>query len=305
VKRLDVCSLRKVYRRRIVANDDISLAVEPGEVMGVLGPNGAGKTTLIRQVLGLTRPTSGSVLVDGHDVVRDPAAARSACSYQPQTQAPLTGVKPRHAIGLVGRLRGASRAEAMARTDELIARLQLEEWADRPLNEVSGGTARLVSFCFAAVQAGHLVVLDEPTNDVDPMRRRVLWQLVRELADSGSGVLLVTHNVLEAQQAVDTLAIIDAGRVVAAGTPAELRGAGPPRLRLELRGVPHPSDLPPFVELHSMDSARVVATVDLSDAEAAVRWCRGHQDDGALEEFTLGPMSLEDIYLNSVGGVAR
>src|SRR5439155_11272610 len=103
-------------------------------------------------------------------------------------------------------------------------RFELGQWANRTITELSGGVARLVAFCMAAVAAGRVVILDEPTNDVDPLRRKLLWREVRALADAGSAVLLVTHNVLEAERCVDRLAIIDHGRAVGEGTPATMKG---------------------------------------------------------------------------------
>jgi ABC-2 type transport system ATP-binding protein len=296
---LAVRNLRKVFGRRVVANEDISLGVGRGEIMGVLGPNGAGKSTLLHQCLGLTKPTSGSITIEGHDVVAEPAIARERCSFQPQIQAPPWGLKPRRSIALMGRMRGMDRRGAERRTEQLVERLELGEWADRPMNQLSGGAARLVSFCFAVVCPGDIVILDEPTNDVDPVRRRLLWDVVRDLAAAGSAVLLVTHNAPEAQQAVDRLVIVDHGRVVAAGRPSELSSRVGDQLRLELRPAPGATieEAPFDVDVGN----RIVAMVPPDRAEEAVRWCREQQRLGLVESYSLGPSTLEDIYLASVG----
>src|SRR5215468_7184399 len=123
---LDVRHLTKDYRKGVRANDDISITVEAGEILGLFGHNGAGKTTLLNQIAGLARPTSGSIRVDGHDPVADPAAARRVCSLQPQSQAPLDGITPRQAIEILARIRGASRRRARDRAAELIGALQIE-----------------------------------------------------------------------------------------------------------------------------------------------------------------------------------
>ena len=209
------------------ANDGIDVTVGRGEVLGVLGPNGAGKTTLVRQVLGLVKPDSGSIRIGGIDVVADPRAAHRLCSYQPQTHVPFTGLRARRVIELLARMHGASKADARRRAAELLERLDLGAIADRRVDDASGGTARLVGFAAAIARPGEVVVLDEPTNDVDPLRRRVLWDLVRETAEAGATIILVTHNVHEAERAVDHLAIIDAGRVAASGRPADLRRRHP------------------------------------------------------------------------------
>ncbi len=219
---LHIRELTKVYRRGVRANDAISLDVAEGHVAGLLGHNGAGKTTLLSQVVGLVRPTQGRITLLGRDPVADPAYARRVCSFQPQAQAPLRGVTARQAIEIVGRIRGGSRAQVRRRTSALLAALDIEEWADAPAEQLSGGVRRLTAFGMAIVTPGRLVMLDEPTNDVDPVRRRLLWEQVGLLAAAGHAVVLVTHNVAEAEKIIDQAVVLDHGRVVAAGTPAAL-----------------------------------------------------------------------------------
>ncbi|MBV8691739.1 MAG: ABC transporter ATP-binding protein [Actinobacteria bacterium] len=298
---LEVGGVTKRYKRGPVANDDITLSVDAGEVFGLLGPNGAGKTTLIGQVLGLVKPTSGSITIDGADVVAAPGVARQACSYQPQSSVPIDNLTPREAIELAGRIRGGRRSEMLARADLLLQSLDLMEWADKR-SQLSGGVARLVAFCMAAVEPGRVVILDEPTNDVDPLRRKLLWTQVRALADNGAAVLLVTHNVLEAERCVDRLAIIDHGRVMALGTPADLKTALGAPLRLELVLEPGgdaptgPSFAPPPVQV----GRRVFVDVDPGDVAEAVTWARDLQAVHAIAEFAVAPASLEDVYVRRV-----
>ena len=295
---LTVRDVVKQYRRGPRANDGVSIDLEAGEVLGLLGPNGAGKTTLVRQVLGLVRPTSGSIEIDGADVVADPAVARSACSYQPQAQVPLYLLKPRRAIELLGRMRGLDRDVARAGAGVLIERLHLGEWADKRTQDASGGISRLVAFSMAVVAPGKVVVLDEPTNDVDPLRRKILWEIVREVAERGSGVLLVTHNVAEADRAVDRLAIMDGGRVVAAGRPSELRQAREVPFRFEAVAVG--VDPPGFLVNGARVGGRVVGGLRDGDVEVALHWCREQQAAGVVEEFSIGPATLEEVYVETV-----
>jgi ABC-2 type transport system ATP-binding protein len=167
---VEIENLTKTYRNGVTANKDISLSIDAGEVFGLLGPNGAGKTTLVGQVLGSVVPTSGSIHLAEVDVLRNPAGARRICSYQPQTSAPIEHMTPLEAIQLVGRIRGGKPAAVRSRAEELIDLLELREWANKVV-QLSGGVARLVTFCMAVVVPGRVVVLDEPTNDIDPLRR--------------------------------------------------------------------------------------------------------------------------------------
>src|SRR5690606_21432511 len=226
----DVLHVAGLTRRfgKVVANDDVSLRVRPGEVVGLLGHNGAGKTTLVSQVVGLLRPDAGTIRVGDVDAVRNPAAVRRHVSLQPQAQAPIDGLTPRAAIEIAGRIRGLSTRQAKAAAEELAAELDILPWLDKQAlpegRGLSGGIRRLTAFAMTVAAPTPLLVLDEPTNDIDASRRRLRWTAVRRRADAGAGVLLVTHNVTEAERIVDELVVLDRGRVVAAGSPARLRG---------------------------------------------------------------------------------
>ncbi len=300
---LEIENVVKEYRGGTRANNGISLTVQTGEVFGLLGPNGAGKTTLVHQVNGLLTPTSGRIVIDGVDVVADPGFARISCSFQPQTQVPIDGLTPMQAIELIGHLRKGEPQVVSERAQQLIKDLELEEWAESPGEALSGGAKRLVAFCMAAVVPGKLIILDEPTNDVDPLRRRLLWGLVRELADQGSAVLLVTHNVLEAERTVDRLAIIDHGRLIGLGTPGSMKDAEMGYLRLEILLEPgaKPPDTPGFFENPVNGGRRVIGRVAESAVEMAVEWASGLRDDRVVEEFSIGPATLEDAYLRKIG----
>jgi len=301
---LQIENLTKVYRTGTRANDNVSLSVGEGEVFGLLGHNGAGKTTLVNQVVGLLRPTSGVIRIDGRDMVADPGLARRLCSFQAQAQVPIDGLTPRQAIDLLGQLRGATRLEVQRRRERLAEALDLEEWMNTDASRLSGGVKRLVAFAMAAVAPGRVVMLDEPTNDVDPVRRRLLWRQVRSLADHGAAVLLVTHNVIEAERSVDRLAILDQGRVIAEGTPASLKERLGAELRLELVMDPDASDLPgaPFGLSAVPVGNRLMIGVPADGAGQAVAWAESLKSAGQVEEFTLGPATLEDVYIALVGG---
>ncbi|MEU4594324.1 ABC transporter ATP-binding protein [Micromonospora aurantiaca (nom. illeg.)] len=286
---LHIDNLTKVYRRGARANDGISLAVASGEVLGLLGHNGAGKTTLLNQVVGLARPTAGTITLLGRDPVAEPAWARSVCSFQPQAHAPLTGVTMRQAIEIIGGIRGGHRRAVQRRTAALLAALNIEEWADQPGERLSGGVRRLTAFCMAIVEPGRLVMLDEPTNDVDPVRRRLLWEQVRVLAAEGRGVVLVTHNIAEAERVIDRVVVLDHGRVTATGTPAAL--AADRHMRLELT-VPAEPTVPAWSLRTSREGDRLIVTVAEENAHLAVAWAQS-----LTSRFSLNPISLEEVYV--------
>ncbi len=307
---LTIEDISKTYRRRfskrpgVRANDGITLQVDGGQVYGLLGHNGAGKTTLVNGVVGLLRPDHGSIHIDGVDLIADAGRARELCSLQPQAQLPINGLTPRQAIDLLGRLRGGRKSAVEARRQALVDDLDIGAWIDTDGEKLSGGVKRLVSFAMAAVVPGRVIVLDEPTNDVDPVRRRLLWDAVRALADEGNAVLLVTHNVVEAEKAVDRLAILDAGRVVAEGTPARLKAGLDRELRLDLSLEPGQQVPPaaPFVLRYQPNGSRARAIVEAEHAGEAIAWAQTLRAERAIGEFSLTPASLEDAYVGLVSG---
>jgi len=285
------------------ANDGLTLEVRPGEVYGLLGPNGAGKSTLVKQVMGLLKPTRGGIYLGPHDLVADPAAARQLCSYLPQAQMPIDSFKVREAIEIAGLIRGGRAADVRRRSRTLLEALQIEEWGDSIGARLSGGVRRLVGFAMATVRPGLVVFLDEPTNDVDPLRRRMLWEQVRRVADEGSAVFLVTHNVLEAEHSVDRLAVIDGGRLVAEGTPSSLKAECRGQMRLLVMMTPGTPDpiLPDFVRSSTRVAHRLSIGLKEADVARSIDWAQSLMAQGLAEEYGLGATSLEDAYIRLTG----
>lgn len=338
-----ILDIQQLTRRfgTVLANDSVSLQVRAGQLSGLLGHNGAGKTTLVSQIVGLLRPDSGSLHVAGIDAIRRPALARRAVALQTQSTASLDGLTPRLAITLAARLRGLSSRDSRAASARLLEELDLGPWADRAARPegggLSGGVRRLTTLAMALAAPVPLLVLDEPTNDVDAARRRLLWSALRRRADDdGTAVLVVTHNVNEAESVVDELTVLDRGRVVASGSPAQLRarvlggkveldteGAGGSddtlRLTLRMPGEPDPTSTAAAAERHREEprrealglhlpeqldvrrnvvvGRRVILTLPASRAGEAVAWSTSQRAAGVIEDYTLGPASLEDAYL--------
>lgn len=302
--RFEVADLRKSYDDGTTfANDGISLRVEPGEVYGLLGPNGAGKTTLVKQVIGLLMPDAGSITLGEYDLVADPGHARQLCSFLPQAPMPIESFKSREAVDLAGQIRGGDSPSVRARRQHLFEALDLTEWTDTLGTKLSGGVRRLIGFVMTIVWPGRIVILDEPTNDVDPLRRRLLWEQIRLLGDEGVGVILVTHNVLEAEKSVDRLAIINEGKLIAEGTPSSLKASDRGRLRLQLMmtpGQPTP-DLPDFLGAETRVGNNLVTVIDESRASDGIHWAQSQVSNGVSEEYALGATTLEDVYVRMTG----
>jgi ABC-type multidrug transport system ATPase subunit len=295
---LEISDLRKQYRSGTLANAGISLALEPGEVYALLGPNGAGKTTLVRQVLGLLKPTSGQILVEGVDVVANPGYSRSRIGFLPQGQFDLQSLHVSELIESVARLRGIPAAEARRRADAIIDKLELGEFRKTSMHSSSGGIRRLAGFAAAVVGDTRLLVLDEPTNDVDPIRRQLLWDTISDLGHAGRTVLLVTHNLAEAERVIDRLAIIDGGRILREGSPASLRSVVTDKLRLELTLGREVAINP---ALHVDPRGPGLYLFEQADLQCVSTWLSGLRDEGALLDFRIGPPNLDDIYAAAVG----
>jgi ABC-2 type transport system ATP-binding protein len=207
----------------LVAVDHVSLEVETGTVFSLLGPNGAGKTTMVRMIATLSRPTSGTAIVCGHDVVREADAVRSAISMTGQFAALEDNLTARENLLLMARLRGYGKAAAGRLVDSLIDRFDIGEFRDKLVKAVSGGQRRRVDLAASLVVRPQLLVLDEPTTGLDPRSRQVVWSTVRDLVDEGVTVLLTTQYLEEADALADDIVLIDHGQAVAAGTPSDLK----------------------------------------------------------------------------------
>jgi ABC-2 type transport system ATP-binding protein len=218
---------------RVTALAGVDLEVPPGGVVGLLGPNGAGKTTVVRILATLIPPDSGRACVAGHDVVRNPAAVRRLIGLSGQyaaVDAYLTGAEN---LRMIGRLSGLTRAAAGRRADELVELFDLSGAAGRTARTYSGGMRRRLDVAASLVAAPRVLFLDEPTAGLDPRGRLGLWRLLADLAAAGASLLLTTQYLEEADRLADTIVVLDAGRVIAAGTSAQLKAqVGGDRLEL-------------------------------------------------------------------------
>jgi ABC-2 type transport system ATP-binding protein len=298
--------LSRTHRGGQLATDQVSLQIETGEVFGLLGPNGAGKTTLVRQLVGVLRPDSGRVTLLGQDVTADPRKASRLLAYLAQDEPALNELTIGLAVETTGRLRGLSKAAARKATAELLEQLSLEQLRDRPLCKLSGGQRRLAQVATSLVGDRPLLVLDEPTTGLDVTARRAVWELLRRRrTESGTTVVLVTHNVLEAEQVLDRVAVLDHGRVIACDTPGRLKALVSDDVRLDLvwRGEA-PLEDPVVAALGArsqIEGRRWSARLPAAEARETLAHLTTGPALAALDDFTLATPTLEDVYV-ALGG---
>ncbi|MBN1963043.1 MAG: ABC transporter ATP-binding protein [Anaerolineae bacterium] len=293
----EIINLTKRYPGQTVpANDDLTFTVERGEVFGLLGANGAGKTTLVKQMANLLSPTQGTIRLLGKPLTSEPLYAARHVGYMPQQGEALNTLTVGETLYFTAHLRGMLRRPALAERDRLIARLGMEAIRRRPVNKLSGGQKRLVLLATAMAAQPPVLILDEPSNDLDPQYRRLVWDEVQALnRQHGTTVILVTHNLLEAERVVGRVGIMWHGRLLATGRPGQLKGALKQQLNLDLMFAPeHPPSLP------NGATPREVAPGHwhlLIDQEAAPAYLAAIVRDPSVEDFHLSTATLEDLYL--------
>ena len=305
----DVREVTRTYRSNgvaIRANDSLDLQIPAGHVFGVLGPNGAGKSTLVRQLVGLLRPDAGAITLFGHDVVAAPRAVAGLVAYLAQDEPALAELPVHLAVETTARLRGRSRRDARTLATGLLDELDLGPLRDRPLVRLSGGQRRLACVAAALVGERPVLILDEPTTGLDPVARRSVWSAIdRRRREHGTTVVLVTHNVIEAEAVLDRVAILDRGRVIACDTPGRLKAKVSGDVHLDLVWREEPAMDEPFIR--SLAAAAVIngrrwsARLSQADARDAVQQLTSGRAFEALDDFTIAAPSLEDVYL-SLGG---
>jgi ABC-2 type transport system ATP-binding protein len=207
----------------LTAVDDVSFSVPQGSVLGLLGPNGAGKTTTVRMMTTLSRPTSGTARVAGHDVLTDPDAVRHSMGLTGQAATVDEFLTGRENIYLMGSLYGLGKRQIADLSGELLERFSLADAGDKVVKDYSGGMRRRLDLAVSLIAAPHVLFLDEPTTGLDPRSRAELWDVLRELVADGTTLLLTTQYLEEADQLADRIVVIDHGRIIAEGTALELK----------------------------------------------------------------------------------
>jgi len=303
---IEASGLKKRYGKT-TALDGLDLVAESRQVVAVLGPNGAGKTTLVRAVATLLRPDEGTLRVLGHDVRTEPDAVRRVIGLAGQFAAVEPAMTGRENLEIVARLFGQSRRAAKASASAVLEQLGLVEAGDRLARTYSGGMRRRLDLGASLVGAPRLLLLDEPTTGLDPRSRIDLWDAIRALVHGGTDVLLTTQYLDEADHLARQIAIVDQGRAVATGTPAELKGRiGGSVVELHLR---HRHDLPTVAGLlerlghgpAKVDEAtrRVSLQADRDALMATMRLVHDARID--VEDFALRQPNLDEVFLALTG----
>jgi ABC-2 type transport system ATP-binding protein len=288
----------------------VDLDVKQGEIFGFLGPNGAGKTTTLRMLSTLLPLTSGEATVAGFDLRRDPAKVRYEIGYVSQEGSSAPEVPGRTELIIQGRLYGMTKADALARAADLITSLELEDCADRATKTYSGGQKRRLDIGIGLMHRPQLLFLDEPTTGLDPQSRARMWDEVRGLRDTGTTVFLTTHYLEEADALSDRIAIIDHGKIVALGTPDELKRqvAGD----VVVVGTDHASDrvlelLKGQSYVREATSADGVVRLYVDRGETAMPQIIRVLDSAGvpLASLSLNRPSLDDVFLRQTGRSLR
>ncbi len=299
--------------RAVTALQELNLSVPKGSLYGLLGPNGAGKTTSLRILATLLAPDAGSVRVAGLDALADPRGVRERLGYVAQEVALDKILSGRELLQLQGSLYHLPNGERDRRIAELSGLLGMEDWIDRRCGTYSGGMRRRLDLAAGLLHRPAVLVLDEPTVGLDIESRAAIWQVLRQLRDSGTTVLLSSHYLEEVDALADRLAILDGGRVIAEGRPSELKAAlGGDRVTLRVREF---SDEPEALRVQALvQGCEGVRQVVVNRAQGyslnlvvehdgVIEQLRGQLAEAQLPVFALAQSrpSLDDVYLQATG----
>jgi len=290
----------------------ISFNVEEGEVFGLLGPNGAGKSTLIRMLTTLIAPTSGTATVNGFDIVKDSDGVRTSIGVIPQAMTSDLELSVRENLIIYAKLYGVSRERRTRLIAELLDAVELTEWADKPVKNLSGGMRRRVEIARGLVHEPRIFFLDEPTTGLDPVSRVAVWEMLRKIKQQRSlTVLITTHYMDEADRLCDHIAIVDHGELKALDSPLKLKASIPGRNVLEVSFAGQPADWP--AHLRSLPDVE-----DVTEQDGIFRLHTGNgpettralldkaaQIGVAVQSLSVQSTTLDDVFVHYTGRALR
>ncbi len=287
-----------------VALDGVDLTVAEGAIFSLLGPNGAGKTTMVRILLTLIAADAGDIQVGGHDVTADPDAVRALIGVTGQFSAVDNYLTGEENLRLMADLRHLGRAAGRRRIAELLERFDLTDAARKPLSAYSGGMRRRLDLAMTLVGNPSVIFLDEPTTGLDPRSRRTMWQIIRELVADGVTIFLTTQYLDEADELADHVAVLDHGRIVAEGTPAELKRRIPGgHIQLQF---PEPDALRAAAGLipnATADDDQLILQIPGDGSVASLRRLLNELDDARIdvEDLSIHSPDLDDVFFAVTG----
>jgi len=303
---VSVTGMRKAYGEKVVL-DDVDLSIGEGEVFGLLGPNGAGKTTMVRILSTLIQPDAGTASVFGHELRTEPGAIRSLIGVTGQFSAVDNLLTGQENLFLIGRLLHLAPTERRAKAAQLLERFDLVEAAHRTPATYSGGMKRRLDIAMTLMGRPRLIFLDEPTTGLDPRSRHTMWQIIRGLAADGVSILLTTQYLEEADELADRIAVLDRGRIVAEGTPEELK-----------RRIPGAHIVLRFTDVASLDAAArslregsrddtdLVLRVPNDGGVRSLRDVLARLGDGiAVEDLSIHTPDLDDVFFALTGTLSK
>jgi ABC-2 type transport system ATP-binding protein len=290
-----VCDLVKCYPgSTTLANDHIDLEIRVGEIFGLLGDNGAGKSTLVRQMVNLLRPTSGQISLFNRPIEVNPSLVSTSVGYMPQSSAALNRLTVAEAIYFVAHLRGRSREQARRESESLVDIWNLGKVRNSPSVRLSGGQKRLMGLAIAMAGRPPVLILDEPTNDLDPVNKRYVWEVLEGYNTSGSTIIFITHDAVEAERIVQRVGIMKGGKFIALGTPEDLKRKISLEMRIELHfSSPDPPNMPPSIPYEKSDGRLIiyVPPEHLSGVLSRVNLVQ-------FSDIKIYPPTLEELYLH-------
>ncbi len=298
-----VTGMRKSFGETVVL-DGVDLTVTGGTIYALLGPNGAGKTTIVRILSTLIPADAGDMRVAGRDVAADPDGVRAAIGVTGQFSAVDELLRGRENLQLMADLNHLGRADGKARVEELLDRFGLTDAAARPVSTYSGGMRRRLDLAMTLIGSPRLIFLDEPTTGLDPRSRRLMWDDIRELSTGGVTIFLTTQYLDEADELADRIAVLDHGRIVAEGTPEELKRRIPGgHVRLRFTDPPALRAAAALFDGAIPDEERLVLRVRGSGDVASLRQLLAQLDDAriAVEELSIHSPDLDDVFFAVTG----
>ncbi|NJM72402.1 MAG: ABC transporter ATP-binding protein [Scytonema sp. RU_4_4] len=293
----DIQNLVKFYPGQTEpANKNITLQIYQGEIFGILGDNGAGKSTLIRQMVNLLSIDSGIISFFRQNIIKAPHLVQMNIGYMPQESGALNNLTVGESLYFTAHLRGMSRNDARKECDALLDFWQIQELRHKPSSRLSGGQRRLLRLAVAMAGLPPVLILDEPTNDLDPQRRKLVWDNLRRInQEQGTTIILITHDAIEAEKAIQRVGILRSGELVAVGRPSELKQQVDRMLRLELFFSPeNPPTLPPGLTFVPLQAGHWRVLLEWNQVTLTLN----SLNLDMVDDFRLYSATLEDLYLH-------